>query len=538
MTAVSEFLGYFDFWQLLAGLGLFLFGMMQAEEALAGLAGGGLKRALRRYTSHHGSAIATGIVATGLVQSSSVVGLMTLAFVGAGVIQLANALGVIIGANLGTTMTGWIVTTLGFKLDIGRAAMVLIAIGSIALIASDEGSRVRRWGRLGTGFGLIFFGLGLMKDSFLAGDDSVRRLVLSGGHPLVYVAIGFALTAIIQSSSAMMMVTLSVLHAGLIGLTEAAAVVIGADLGSTITVLIGGLRGELEKRRVAYAHVLFNVVTTVLALVLLLPLLPWLLAWAGIVDPLYGVVAFHSAFNVVGILLFYPFLDRFAGLLRRLVPDRREQLAVGLTPEASQVPEAGLEAIEREVDRLTEWVLAHVRQVLMADANSGGVSRAYGQLKRLETELIEFSLRLEQQSLSEDESRRLRSLQTAARNLVLAAKAVKDIHHNLREMAESANLAQEALLAAFADHFRPLLAGIEQARSGGAGAEAQLEELDRLNRTGHEALHRLALRTAAEDGLDEPLHSSLLNVNRELYTAGRELIGAMAARWQSATVAG
>lgn len=515
-----ELLRAVDAWQLAAGLGLFLFGMAQAESALTTLAGPRLKRALRAYTDRPTKAIATGIGATAMVQSSSAVGLMTLAFVGAGVIALSNGLGVIIGANLGTTMTGWIVTTLGFKVDIGRTALAMIAVGSLVMMATVEASRLHRLARFAIGFGLLFFGLEMMKSAVAASTGSVEAAITQGQHPLVYLAIGVAITALIQSSSAMMMITLSLLDAGFLSLLDAAALVVGADLGTTLTVMLGGLRGSVEKRRVAVAHVIFNLVTDAIAFVVMLPALPWLLAAVGISDPLYGVVAFHSLFNVLGILLFFPFLDRFASFLRRILPRRETRAAVHLEPATLTVPEAALDAIEREVDALQQTVVSFVRHTLQTD-DEVAARRSYASIKRVEGEIFHFTVNLDQQSLDEVDVRRLHKLRESTRNLVHAAKCLKDVVHNVVELRD---FDREDIGAMLDEITRRQMALLEQLSA--ATSLNQLRAAASSNSRQHAAVHQTIV---TRGGADWPF-STLFNVNRELALANFDLINALADR--------
>ena len=179
-------------------------------------------------------------------------------FVGAGLLTFAQGLGVVFGANIGTTFTGWIVTTIGFKLDLGGLALPLLVIGMLGAVALERSRQA--WGSalLLLGLGLLLYGLGFMKESVEAFAGSLDLSGLTGTHPYWFFVTGFVFAAIIQSSSATMMITLSGLNAGVIDLVSAGAIAIGADLGTTSTLMLGSLRGNAAAKQVALAHLLYN----------------------------------------------------------------------------------------------------------------------------------------------------------------------------------------------------------------------------------------------------------------------------------------
>ena len=277
-----------DLWRLAAGLGLFLFGMHQLEQALTQLAGRSFKKFLRQYTAKPLRGVLAGAVTTAALQSSSVVSLIVLAFVGTGIISLASALGIVFGSNLGTTMTGWIVATIGFKLDIEALALPLITIGGFGVVWSATGTRRSGASHFVVGLGLMLMGLEFMKAGALIATTLFDPSALAGYPLIIFLLAGLLLTAIIQSSSATIMITLSALYAGAIPLDSAAAIAIGADLGTTITALLGALAGSAAKKRVAAAVVLFNVVADTIAFLSLKPLLRFITEVLAIGDPLFS----------------------------------------------------------------------------------------------------------------------------------------------------------------------------------------------------------------------------------------------------------
>lgn len=244
----------FDLSKMMAGIGLFLLGMGFLEEALRKLAGRAFKIFLRKQTSNKLKAVAGGAIVTGVLQSSSVVNLMVLAFVGAGVLTMQNALAVILGANIGTTLTSWIVATLGFKLNIEGLAFPIVGIFGVAMVVVRREGTAYQWSKFLLGFGLLFVGLSFMKTGF---ESMVNQFDFGqlANYPLaLFVIAGFVLTTLIQSSSATVAITLTALHSDAITLLAAMAMVLGSEVGTTIKLILAALNGIAAKKRVALGN--------------------------------------------------------------------------------------------------------------------------------------------------------------------------------------------------------------------------------------------------------------------------------------------
>lgn len=240
-----------DIWFFIAGLGVFLLGINQMEGGIKSLAGKSFRKYMRSYTRNPFYGILIGTIITAILQSSSVVSLMTIAFVGAGIIPLKNAVGVIFGANLGTTATGWIVASIGFKFPIESFALPVLGVGGILVTLFSNRIFFTELGRFLIGFGALFTGIAFMKDAIDVTNIDANTITQFSIPVHLYFIVGVFLTAIIQSSSATMAITLSGLYAGLIPLDIAAAIVVGGSLGTTITVLLGTLGGNSIKKQVA-----------------------------------------------------------------------------------------------------------------------------------------------------------------------------------------------------------------------------------------------------------------------------------------------
>jgi len=531
-----------DLWGLIAGLGTFLFGMMTLEESLQRLSTNSFRQFLKRSTNNSFTSVLSGIITTAIVQSSSMVSLMVLAFVGAGMIPLYNAIGVVIGANLGTTFTGWIVTTIGFKMHLSALAIPTIGIGCLIAVATDKESRWQSIGKTLLGFGLLLFGLDMMKSSIESVAENLDLELLRGWHPVMYLIAGAFFTALIQSSSASMMITLSALNAGIVDLPAAAALIIGADLGTTSTTALGALKGSITKKQVAMSHVLFNLIVDLLAFILLLPILPSLMSWLNIQDPLYSLVAFHSLFNFFGILLFLPLLKRFSRYLEKLFVDDDEVRKYIQNVPANMTEEA-LVAIEKEVRRLIIQANSVNLRNLKVDPHLLKINEnqkdqldsefeahmkfqeRYNRLKTLEGELVEYAGEIQQTQLSKRQARRLMLLLQSARSAVYSAKNLKDIREDLANFrhpdSECISGYYNELIKIEKRFYEHLLDWNQNLHSLDREAIADLyTALKKM----HETFSQILYQETLTKGIKELESSTLLNVNRELLSSNRQLI--------------
>jgi phosphate:Na+ symporter len=305
------------------GLGLFLLGMGLMTEALRSLAGNRLRRALLRFTRSAWSGAAAGAIGTALVQSSSATTVATVGFVSAGLLSFQASLGIIFGANVGSTGLGWLVALLGIKFELAGAMLPLVLVGAgLRLLGRGRQALL---GQALAGMALVFVGIAALQQA-LAGQglllDPGRFDAATPLGRLQLLLLGLFSTVITQSSGAGVATTLAALAAGVIGLPQACALVIGMDVGTTVTALMASIGASLSARRTAAAHVIFNLFTAVGAFLLLPAYLALLrLGWPALIEggPEFGLTAFHSGFNLLGVLLVLPFTAPFAALIRRLV---------------------------------------------------------------------------------------------------------------------------------------------------------------------------------------------------------------------------
>jgi phosphate:Na+ symporter len=354
---------------VLGGVGVFLIGVILLSEGLKAAAGGALRSVLQRFARTPGRAVLSGAGLTALVQSSSATTLTTIGFVSAGLLTFPQAVGLIFGANLGTTSTGWLVSVLGFKVNLG--AMALPAVGMGALLRLVGRGRWSHGGMALAGFGLIFLGIDILQDGMAGLAERVDPASLPGATVtgrMILIVTGTAMTVVMQSSSAAVATTLTALHAGGIGLDQAALLVVGQNLGTSIKAILAAIGGSIPVRRTAVAHTLFNLITAVLALALF-PLLLGGAAWmAGPADPALAIAIFHTGFNLLGVAVLFPLLGRFAGLVQRLVPEVQPSMIRNLDPAVAEVPEVAVEAGRRSAEAVQAVLARELARLLREGA--------------------------------------------------------------------------------------------------------------------------------------------------------------------------
>ena len=345
--------------QILGGLALFLLAMEMMTNGLKSAAGHQLRHMLGHWTRSPLRGFGAGVLITGIVQSSSAVTVATIGFVNAGLLSLSHSLGVVFGANVGTTMTGWLVSFVGFGFKIEAFAMPLLAAG-VALKLLARSQRNQSLGEALAGFALFFLGLAVLKDSLgqlTIGLDSSEFLGQDIALPL-FVLFGFLATVLTQSSSAALAIVLSAAASSLLSLEDAAAAVIGANLGTTSTAAIAVLKATANARRLALGHVMFNLVTGAIA-ILILPLMLWLIAsltdWLDLdTNAALSLAIFHTLFNLLGAAIMLPLLKPFARILGRMFRSKEEDNAEPrfLDDTLINTPELAVGAVDQEMKRL------------------------------------------------------------------------------------------------------------------------------------------------------------------------------------------
>ena len=333
---------------LLGALGMFLYGMNLMSAGLQKAAGSKMRGFLTKMTSTPFKGVLSGLGITTVIQSSSATTVMTVGFVNAGLLTLKQAIGVIMGANIGTTVTAWLVAWLGFKADISLFAVPLMAVGFILSLSKSD--KRRHISELVVGFSLLFLGLSLMKESVpdLRETPEVLAFIrewtgFGFGSVLIFLLFGSVLTLVLQSSSATMALTLIMVNMGWIPFEMGAAMVLGENIGTTITANIAAAVGNVNARRAALAHTLFNVFGVCWALLLFKPFLALVgmtITWMGLPNPLdidhtmamtegestatlYGISMLHTMFNVINTLLLIWFTKQMVKIVTFVIKDKK-----------------------------------------------------------------------------------------------------------------------------------------------------------------------------------------------------------------------
>ncbi|MEO0557211.1 MAG: Na/Pi cotransporter family protein [Bacteroidota bacterium] len=361
---------------LAGGLALFLFGMEQMTSALKQVAGSGMKAALARLTTNRYSAAGAGAIVTAIIQSSSVTTVLVVGFISAGLMTLTQSVGVIMGANVGTTITAQIVA---FKVT--QYALVLVAAGFAALFISKR-NRVQQYGAMLMGLGLIFFGMELMSDATypLRSYEPFIDLMQRMENPLLGLMVGAAFTAVVQSSSATTGVVIVLATQGFITLEAGIALAFGANVGTCVTALLATIGKPREAVRAAAVHVLFNVLGVVVWLGFIGALADAVTAFSPKAPDLEGlerlaaetprqIANAHTLFNIANTLLFLPAAGLMARLVTRLVPDRPESESATIQPRYLDplligTPALALDRVRMELRRLGERASTMVQQAL------------------------------------------------------------------------------------------------------------------------------------------------------------------------------
>ncbi len=401
--------------ELVGGLGLFLLGMKNMSEGMQAVAGASLRRLIGTVTNHRLFATVVGVVVTCIVQSSSVTTVMVVGFVNSGVMELSQAVGVIMGANIGTTITGWILV-----LKVGKYGLPMLGMAAFVYLFS-RGDRWRYWAMAIMGVGMIFFGLELMKEACaiikeLPDFEAWFRHFQADSYlgVLKCAMVGCVMTTLVQSSSATLGITISLAFQGIIPYETAAALVLGENIGTTVTAFLASLGATTNARRAAYFHVIFNMIG-VFWITLIFPwyieLIQWLIDGnVAQVVPVDGqntfphttaaIAATHTIFNVINTLLFLPLLPACVRFLNQVVPSKEFKEKPRLTDLDIRIldtPSLAIEQSRREIERMgdgcakmLDWLAELMQQDKPDKALGDRLKKREQVLDAIQDEVAEF----------------------------------------------------------------------------------------------------------------------------------------------------
>jgi phosphate:Na+ symporter len=455
-----------DFRVISAGVAIFLFGMISLEEGFRAFSGGHLERLLKRTTDGLWKSIWFGVVSTAVMQSSSLVSVLTISFLSAELIGLASGIGIIFGANIGTTTGAWLVAGFGLKVNIAAYAMPILVFGVLMIFQSSR--TMKAIGYVLAGLGFLFLGIHYMKEGFTTFKEAIdlSQFAISGFRGLViFLLIGTMATVVMQSSHATLVLIVTALAAGQITYENAIALAIGANIGTTITAILGALGANAQGKQLAAGHLIFNVLTGAVAVVFIHQF-----TWAvdfishniGIATDNYTLklAVFHSLFNVVGVLLMIPLIDRLVAFLELLFVQPAEDRAEPryLNTAVLEIPEALLAALRNETLYLFDnafEIIAHAlslhRHTILSTADlkefvaksreviEFDLDAIYDRkVKTLHAAILDYISRA-QPAVSGANAAQLNALRETARLIVECVKDAKHLRKNMLRFIASDN---------------------------------------------------------------------------------------------------
>ncbi|WP_297763032.1 Na/Pi cotransporter family protein [uncultured Muriicola sp.] len=473
--------GFGDILQLLGALGLFLFGMKVMSDALLLLAGNKMRGILATMTSNRFLGISTGFLITSVIQSSSATTLMVVSFSNASLLTLTESISVIMGANIGTTITAWLITILGFKVSMSAIALPLVGFGFLFMFSKKE--NLKNWGGFIIGFAILFIGLQFLKEAMPNINENPEILQflnryadMGYGSILLFLFIGTILTVVIQSSSATMALTLIMTAEGWIPFELAAAMVLGENIGTTITANLAAIVANFQAKRTARAHLIFNIIGVVWMLILFYPflsLISWLTQRLGSESPYLNAAAipvaislFHTVFNVMNTFLLVWFITPIAKIVEWVVPEKLElereiDEPKYLNEKIAQFPETVIASLLSESKYLFQnaifEIVTHALNIHREDIKSSlkakkvvkksmvdmktDVRALYlSKVKTIYGEIIRYATNAQSTlKLSEIQNNRVLEIKVANRKMVEVIKDLRELNRNVTMYSSSPN---------------------------------------------------------------------------------------------------
>jgi len=530
---------------LLAGIALFMFSMSMIEESVKNFASRSFKLLLQRITGNMLMTVTGSAIVTGILQGSSVMMAMLMSFVGAGVLSLGSAIAVILGANLGTTIDSWIVASVGFKMDLGLVANPAIILAAVLMVLSPQ--RYKYHSRFLLGFGLLLLSVSIMKQS-VSGTIGSIPLGFVAGLPLwLYVFIGVAVTAILQSSLATMTLALSALHSGALNLEIAVAVVIGSEVGTTLKLFLGAMDGYSPKKRLALANLIINLVTAILSFFLLKPMLGLLNGFFSIQDPLFILVAFQSSANMLSVLVFLPFVNRLAQLLSTVIRDDDNKLTAYISVGEIANADVSFELFLKESFNFISAVMVFNMKT-MGMESSGFLrypdyasieekrgllkldsSQYYDALKIIHGELQLYYIKIRSESHPAARLEQLEHTVASVRHAIHAAKGIRDITPNISNLTRSSKFVKFDIYQHACKNMNTFYGVMEEivlsVRKTGLSDIQTLYE--QINRDYTEVLEHIYEQTSTAS-ISNTDFTMMMNFNRELFSSNRSMLMAVA----------
>jgi phosphate:Na+ symporter len=455
--------GFFELLNLLGALGFFIYGMKVMSEGIQKVAGTKMRQILRSMTSNRFKGVLTGFALTSLVQSSSATTVLVVSFVNAGLLSLVESVGVIMGANIGTTITAWLISIIGFKVKIATYALPIIAIGFPLMFVNK--SKLKSWAEVLIGFALLFIGLSYLKEAVPDLRSNPEILAFLSNYTdlgflstLIFVGIGTLLTVVVQSSSAAMALTLVMANNGWIEFDLAAAMVLGENIGTTITANLAALVANIHAKRAAAAHFIFNTFGVVWILIMMPFFLEaidnYMVSNNGL-SPFSNAESipialsiFHTSFNIINTLLLVGFVGFIANTVTRMIPSKGEDedfhlsyIGTGMMDTA----ELSLEEATKETAKfgeITSRMSGYLRELITTDKPKKQKKmlskiKKYEEITdRIEDEVTKYLMSVSEGSLSNESTRKVAHLLSIANDLERIADIIYQISRDLEKFYE------------------------------------------------------------------------------------------------------
>lgn len=456
-----------EFKTISAGVAIFLFGMLSLEEGFKAFTAGTLEKLLRASTNRLWKSLTFGVLSTSVMQSSSLVSVITITFLSAGLLELTSAIGIIFGANLGTTTGAWLVAGFGLKVNLSSYAMPMLVFGIVLVF--QESKNLKGAGYVLAGLGFLFLGIHYMKegfDTFGQAIDLAEYSMTGYGGVLVFAGIGIVATVIMQSSHATLVLILAALATQQITYENALALAIGSNVGTTVTAIVGSLGSGIDGKRLALAHLIFNVITGLIAILgiyHLITAVAWVSARLGIAADNYTLqlAVFHTLFNLLGILVMLPLIKQLVALLRKLIPSESIEVErpIYLGSASRGLRDVAVEAVRKESIRLYDFAadiiidgLSIRRDVLESeekikrivkkstDVVDEDIDDLYERkLKALYGAIVEYVIDSRGGYSDGTLKEEMNSVRQAGQHVIEAVKGVKHLRKNLTRALQSDN---------------------------------------------------------------------------------------------------
>jgi len=539
--------GNFSWRELLGWLAFFLFGIHLFSDSIKQVGSAWLKKFLRTTTNTPLKWILSGTLITWILQSSSVVAVMILWFVGANLIWLSSAIGAMIWASIGTTMTSWLVAVIGFKVDIAAFALPIITIAWFSIFIFNKKPTRKNLALFIFGFWLLLFGLDMMKDSVTALQEVFDMQRYLNIPQAGFILLGMILTIVLQSSSATNAITITSVSTWLIWLPIGMLLMLWSHIGTSFTSIIVWFFGTKAQKQVATVHVTFNIFAAIIWVLLIQPFFRFMSDVLHLAEnDVIWLAVFHTWFNIIWAFLFYRFIPHFRSLLEKVFKDKKTLYLAVMDVDPSD-SETWLLALRKDINDLAIQIIRYNVSFFSIDAaklfaknldytfsksmlSPEYIQKMYNDIKARETYLIQYALQLKwQETINEKVSARIGELIYVIMQLVQSSKMLRDVYHNLQDIIVSDDDALEEQTLLFTTRVRNIYSDIiillavkepVQTYQDILKIFLQIKKDDRSYITSVQHILK-------KEGLDSQEVSDLIRVNRYIYNSSKSFMTAM-----------